>query len=352
MTDLNITTFTSAIKNNIKTFYVIVGLSLIVSLFYAFTTESSYRAKIYLIPPEKRNAEILNIYRDVVGNQATPITERDIYDLFIKNSQSRKYQRRYFFDNKLHNEFTNSSKEESFEENFHERLKFTIETKLVSKEIRHQDFLTVAFEHSNPEHAAKWLNEYIIDVEKGTAEELAVSINRSLENSRSLLLASIESKRNLAKKNTLDRITNLEEALLIAQELGITARADSVNALQTVTISDENNSADQNNMTPLYLMGSDAISAEINSLKNRKSVDPFITGLRLLQERAESLRLTKINPSDIQSAQIDQLAIIPENRFKPKRKLIVILGTVFGFIIFLTYIFINSFVIRVEKSKP
>ena len=350
MKDLNITSFTEAIRQNVRVFYIIVGLALISSLLYAFTTESTYRAKIYLIPPEKTNADILNIYRDALGAQPIQISERNIYDLFIKNAQSRKYQRKYFFDNKLDKQFSNTTKEKSYEKNFFNNMNFAIEAKLVSKEIKHQDFLTISYDHSNPLLAAKWLNEYIIMVERSTTVELVNSINKSLENARSILLASIESKRKLHKKNTLDRIVNLEEALLIAKELNIIDRADSANTMQSVTISDENTNADQKNLSPLYLMGIKAISAEINSLKKRNSYDPFIPGLRALQERAESIRLTKISSSDIKSAQIDQPAFAPEDRFKPKRKLIVVLGVVFGFMIFLTYVLTMSFLIRVDKT--
>ena len=78
----------------------IIAASFILSIIYAFNKEETYKAQAYLIPPESRFTQPLNVFLDdgyrLSREEITPST---IYRVFMLNLQSRKYQRRYFFDN-------------------------------------------------------------------------------------------------------------------------------------------------------------------------------------------------------------------------------------------------------------
>ena len=100
--------------------------------------------------------------------------------------------------------------------------------------------------------------------------------------------------------------------------------------------------------TPLYYRGYRALNAEINILKNRKSDDPFIIGLRDLQEKLALLRSIKIEEEGIHAVTVDQAAYPPKNRIKPNRRLIVSLGTVVGLFLGIFLVFFVSFV---QKQK-
>ena len=58
--------------------------------------------------------------------------------------------------------------------------------------------------------------------------------------------------------------------------------------------------------TPLYYRGYRALNAEINILKNRKSDDPFISGLRDLQEKLVLLTSIKIETEGQHAVTVDQ----------------------------------------------
>ena len=58
--------------------------------------------------------------------------------------------------------------------------------------------------------------------------------------------------------------------------------------------------------TPLYYRGYRALNAEINILKNRKSDDPFISGLRDLQEKLALLTSIKIETEGQHAVTVDQ----------------------------------------------
>ncbi|GIS31976.1 MAG: hypothetical protein Ct9H90mP3_7720 [Flammeovirgaceae bacterium] len=103
----------------------IIAASFIFSLIYAFNKEETYKAQAYLIPPESRYTQPLNVFLDdgyrLSREEITPST---IYRVFMLNLQSRKYQRKYFFDNNLHQYFDEEDLDKSFINNFYKKTQF------------------------------------------------------------------------------------------------------------------------------------------------------------------------------------------------------------------------------------
>ena len=86
----------------------------------------------------------------------------------------------------------------------------------------------------------------------------------------------------MAKQRREDQVMLYEEASRIASALGIIGRVDATNILQNIQKNVDFATATAT--TPLYYLGYDALITEINVLRSRKSDDPFIPGLRDLQE--------------------------------------------------------------------
>ena len=135
-----------------------------------------------------------------------------------------------------------------------------------------------------------------------------------------------------------------QEAITIARTLGIKKRVDATSIIQNTGTNIDISTTS----TPLYYLGIEALNAEINILKNRESDDPFISGLRDLQEKLTLVRSFKINESGMHSVTIDQSAYPPKNRIKPNRRLIVSLGTVVGLFLGIFLVFFVSFI---QKQK-
>ena len=245
-----------------------------------------------------------------------------------------------FFDNQLYKHFDNTNIEESFEKNFHEQLHYKIESKIASKELREQYFFSISFIHTDANLAAKWLNEYINMVNEKTSDNLVDAVNRTLMNTKNMLEGKAAAKRELAKKLTLDRIEQLNEALAVAQRLDITEKEDYKSNLQSVIVGGESTAVTQ---APLYFLGTKILREEIQSLKNRKSEDPFVPGLRILEENIQTLELSKLSYGDVKAAGVDQPATVPTVRNAPKRKLIVFVITFLGLLISFFYILITNF---------
>jgi len=103
--------------------------------------------------------------------------------------------------------------------------------------------------------------------------------------------------------------------------------------------------------TPLYYLGLEALSTEIAILKNRQSDDPFIGGLRDLQEQLALLRSIKFDKEKMSAVFIDQAAYPPQSAFKPNRRSIVLLSTAVGLFSGILLVFFIEFVKHQRKKR-
>tara|TARA_B100000427_G_scaffold305818_1_gene292080 strand:- start:22 stop:1068 length:1047 start_codon:yes stop_codon:yes gene_type:complete len=342
--EINLTTIINRVIQNKRSMIGIIIGSLILSIVIALTQPETYKATAYLIPPENKYTQPLNVFlNDGYRLSREELTPTIVYRTFVLNLQSRKYQRKFFFDNKIYKYFDEDNLNKSFELNFHNQMNFKIESKTVSRAFREEQFLTISFIHTDPDQAAKWVNDYISMVNDITSQDFVDGVNILIANTRNTIFSEISSKKNLSQQVTQDRIIQLEEALQIANTLGIVSRENSLSNQQNVILSEDENIQTK---SPIYLYGSDALSAEIAALKKRTNIDSFIVGLRQLEQEAKSLDSIKVDVKNVNTAQVDQKAIPPESRHAPKRKLIVFLGLLFGGFISFIYILLTFFFSR------
>ena len=346
--DIDINYFIKLFLEQKKIIFIIIAAAVTISVIYALTATNYYKAYAYILPPQTKYIQALNVVDsdgDLIS-QEKPLKPVDIYNSFIRNVQSRKFQREYFFDNAV-KLFDEPDKDLSFENNFHKNLSFELSSKTTSRDIRSQSFLTITYIHTDPQRAASILNEYIDMVNRKTGEDFTEGVNQLIRTSRNSLIAEIDGKRLLAKKITQDRIKRLEEAFSIAKKLNIVDRVtDSTHSQNVILSGDKNISSD----TPLYLYGTKSLRAEIDVLNSRETFEAFIPGLRALEQKAEGLKNIRVNSFDVKSAQIDQPANPPTIRFTPKRKIIVLMGAILG--IFISFLYLLSLmIVRREENK-
>ena len=347
MTDQNIDNFLDLIVDKRKIIISIIAISILASFLYAISAIPLYKTSIYIIPPQEKDVNALNI-KGKDGKSLTTdsqIKSNEVYNIFMVNAQSRKYQRDFFFKNKLYLEFTNDDHEKSFED-FHSNISFALQSKVLSRDVREEKFLTVSFMHYDSTQAAKILNSYIDTVIKKTSDEFINGANKLISNKRDSIQGEVDAKINLARRITQDRIVQLEEALKIAIKLNIVEMQINATNQQSVIMSDDN----LLNNNPLYLYGSKALRVEIQTLSERKSEDSFVPGLRALQQQVDALNIIKVESNAVKAAQVDQKALPTSDRHSPKRKLIVFLGAVLGGFFSLLYIFVITTFYR-RKSQ-
>ncbi len=335
MTNENID-FSNIIKGyneNKRQLLSIISAVFIVFVIYAFSIPNTYKAEIHLVPPQEKYIQPLNYFATQIAKDSKLVLEQKyIYFAFMKNAQSRKYQRKFFYENELYKYFPDETKEDAFKEYFHDNLRFRLESKFVSRDIRQEDFLMVTYVHTDPIQASDWLNGFIKMVERETSISIVDGVNVSINNYGRKIKSAIDSKRKLAEQIKLDKIIQLEEALLVAKKLNIIEPSNVNLTNQSIFMDHGGESAGPTQLTemPLYLFGTNALESQIVSLKNRTSEDPFIPNLRHLEEDLNATSLVKVSYDDVKVAEIDQSSIVPKKKYAPRRSLILILGLFLG----------------------
>jgi LPS O-antigen subunit length determinant protein (WzzB/FepE family) len=264
------------------------------------------------------------------------------------------------------------------------------------------------------------INDKISSLQKKARSERFAEISRLNETDR-IEREGIEEKiktlRNSAKEKRLDRLAVLQEAAEIAHSLEI--KNPIGYKLKKISESGLNKSqifTDISDNAPLlYTRGYEALEAEISSLSNRTSDDPFIPGLRGLLDRLTQLennekitalkaresdnpfipelrtlqeqltllehnrkvaqlksrqnddpfisslrdkenelaRLVSIHidPKTVTTARLDQAAYPPAHPIKPKRKLIVVLGFALGLMLGIFGAFFSNFLGNLRENE-
>ncbi|AUZ45519.1 Wzz/FepE/Etk N-terminal domain-containing protein [Pseudomonas orientalis] len=219
------------------------------------------------------------------------------------------------------------------------------------------------------------------DIEK----EARIESLREADNlKRAQLQDELKALRNQLKAQRADRMAQLGEAIGIAASLGIkkpttpSAMGDVEKLASATTMRTEIN----NQQTPLYFMGVDALEAEraalvkrksddftegriaqiakelqllqanreVEVLSQRKKEDLFLVGVQPLRSEMARLQALNIDMSRIKLVNVDKLALEPLAPIKPKRILIVLLGVLLGGLLALLVVVCRYLVSRNSAS--
>jgi len=303
---------------------------------YVFLAGSLYRAEAHLLPPQQQDIQSLIIGKE--GLEITLNTPNLIYRAFLSNFKSKGVRREffnaydladYYLADKLH---TDADIDRIFDKVFSENLQLRADKQDAS-------LVVVRFGDSDPELAAQRLNQFIAFANERTVRQLLGNINAAIRAEIERVRRQLASKSKLATQRRYDAITKLQEALRVARVLGF----EGVDSL--AVIADTEKAAIEVNTAqiPLYMRGAKALEAEIAVLESRKSDEPFIAGLRDLQEKLAFLEGLSINRGMLSAVTIDTAARTPYQAEKPREKMIIILAAVFGLIIGIFLAFIAEF---------
>ena len=313
-------------------------IAALVSVVYALLAPQIYKAEALLLPPSASDVKSINLQgmQGVQGVQGVQgMTSNTAFAAFKNNLSSRSLQKKFIEKYDLIDILAPNRPPETRDieilESFSKMMK-----------IENKGGFSISMESNDPVFAAKLVNDYVGFFDLETVLQLVSDARNSIQEQIVDIEYKIASKRQMAKQRREDQILRFGEALIIARKLAIKDRV----ATNTVVQNNQLNISTSN--TPLYYRGFKALDAEIVFLKNRKSDDPFIVGLRDLQEQLTLLRSFKINESGMHSVTVDQAAYPPKNRIKPNRRLIVSLGTVVGLFLGIFLVFFVSFI---QKQK-
>ena len=310
---------------------------------YIISTTPIYEAEVYFLPPTIDNIDELKVASKNIIDNENLFTIEMVYNLFLQNIRSRDQRIKFFkqegLSSELKDRYVGDDENRIFEEKFNEELV------LNEKNLKRgggSSFYSLRFRGRDASRTAELANNFVSMVMSDTRDQLVKNVMILKENRIKNIEKSITTKRNSAVLRRNDEALRLMEALEIAKKLKIAEDKFSGSDVET---------ASAYNIGVSYLRGTKTLSAQLESLQNRKSDDPFISDLRELQEKLDSISVTTINPEHIQVSKIDQPAIVPGKPIKPKKGLVIALAGGCGFFLGIFTAFFLNFVQKVRKEE-
>lgn len=312
-----------------------VAVALLMTAAYLYFAEPSYRAVSYLLPPRPQDIQgLLVVYGDNEDNSSKRYTPETVFQAFLENARSQGLRREFFGRRHLLDHYVPKGAQKDiiadavFEKDFNSRLK-------IDEDPEGALLVRASFSAQDPELAASWLNDFIAFANRRTVEALYKDLNSAIHSRISAIQRQIQSRLKLAERRRLDRITKLEEARQVAESLGI--RGTSL--FPAITGKTSSGLAINTAQIPLYMRGADALETEIQVLQARKSDEPFVHGIRDLQEKLAYLEGISVDIDSLSAVSIDAPARRPFSPSRPRPGVMLLLAATLGSVVGLFLIF-------------
>jgi len=320
---------------------LILGITAVVvciGLFYAFSKQRVYQVETILSPPSNEIIQSFNLHN------LQNINKNDIYSRFTQIIKTRTFRQEFFNKFKLietlsdipENKMTTSEINGVFEG-------FSDSLKVIKKDKK--DNIKISLEGLDKDKLGSWLDGFVALADSTIVNQIVNNMRAGINYKIKNLRLEIKNKRLFYNQRRKDELERLHEDYRIAKSLGILERNDSRNM-----ISSKNNLSIYMNGRKRYMEGTKILQAEINALKNRKSDDIHIDGLRDLQDQLTKLEAITIEKDKLQTVIVDKKAIVNVEPIRPKRKLIVILSLILGGMLGIFGVFILEFISNLKKQ--
>ncbi|WP_082061139.1 Wzz/FepE/Etk N-terminal domain-containing protein [Pseudomonas sp. MRSN 12121] len=297
---------------------IIVSLSTLAAALYAFTARPIYEAKIFLLAPTVNDISAIN-YGRTQDSGLEPLKADAIYKVFLQ-ALSSEALRQVFFNTIYLPSVTDDARKISQGE-LYQRLSKSLLVELPTKDGGDQAIVTV--QSADPEQALSWAQDYVDRASTMAKAEIYKDVSSENTIRARNLFHRIESLREVSRKLREDSITKLQEALRIAEAVGLENSPIIMRNSGVEVAGDVDGQA-------LYMRGTKALKAEIENLKRRESDDPFSIDLRRLESSYDFYKELESYRADISVYRQDGLARYPDSPIKPKRMLILSLGLILG----------------------
>ena len=396
-----------------KTIVAITALFTALAVIYVlFIASPTYRVQSVLRPATLKNLEILNSSNIIKISPA-----RALYNVGAM-LDSYDARLRFFKENKnLFEPLRNSeeSLEQSFER-FNERAFEVTRPEEKTPEIGTIDFVRISLEYPQNIDGVAVINKFVefaINEEKNLIKEDFEAILNNKINlldrqlialrtqyqadkeakiiqiqeqdalKKALLLDELEAVRTELKRNKSNRLEELQEAINIAESLGIHKPTLPTQLGRNLTETLNFYADFSNQKAPLYFMGTEALKAEYEALQNRENddftsrriteiekelqlleenrqiemllarenEDLFITELAELKKQLALLENTHVDFDNLEIVRIDQIAHTPYRPIKPNKKLIVAVAFLLGGMLGVFIALIQSMVAK-RRATP
>ena len=322
------------------------GFITILAVAYALSIPPTYKANISFLSPNQSSVLQLNKIK------LTSETSETIYRKFLNKVMSSQFQRKIFDENDYLAKLNPESKPiKNLEDFFAEFSKsINLETNKVQKNVEKLNYerpINISLEGSDALVISNFLNDLANTADTETVNEFLTIIQQKIDIRLEEISRQISLLKQHEDKNRKNKIQELSYALEMATELGV--KDNNFSGLNSSSSSSSSSSTslkiDLSNGESLpkwYLFGENALRKEITILK--QNTHQFIPKIATLEIEEIRLKAFTVSSIGINTMQINQYAYAPETPIKPKKKLIVAVAFIAGFILSIFLVFImNAF---------
>ncbi|MEB0075930.1 Wzz/FepE/Etk N-terminal domain-containing protein [Pseudomonas sp. CCI3.2] len=295
-----------------------VVLSVLTATAYAFLSKPIYEARIFIQPPTLNGIADFN-YGRTREAELTPFAVKDVYEVFVHNLLSESLRRSFFVEVYLPSlpESKRAGSRDALYSDYLSELTIGLPAK------DQPDRYLVSVQSRDPAQATDWVKAYVARAGEAAESEMLKNVAREAEVRARNLAQQISTLQETADKVREDSVTQLREALKVAQAIHLTEPP-----IISGNVSAEVSATMNGQLT--YMRGTKALEAEIKNLEERKSNDPFIDSLRALQIKQSFYKDLQVSPDRVSVYLIDGTVEQPDRPIKPKKGLIIALGVIFG----------------------
>ncbi|WP_140919907.1 LPS O-antigen chain length determinant protein WzzB [Limnobaculum xujianqingii] len=313
----------------------IVGCMLVTTLLsavYAFTAKEQWTATAVVDVPNFDSMD--NYYqgsRLLEGNVDRPTSSEEVANKLFKQfiSQAGSY-------NELSKFISETNYFKKLVEGKNERDRANILNELIEnvKLTKNQDNLiyTFSFSATTASEAKNLLEEYIDRVNANVSQVWYAQLMSQIKNKKQTLKNQMAAIKKVAEEQRQEEIKNIKMALTIAERTNI--QKPEVTGLTQL---------DSNR---LFLLGKDALSAMSESIEKQ----PLVLGdfYYDLQRQWINLDNFKVDSTDAKGFSYLKSPISPTNKDKPRKLLILVIGSLLGVCISVLFVFFND---AIKKRK-
>ena len=297
---------------------IVAGLVTLAAGTYAFLSKPIYEARTYVLPPSENDIGDFN-YGRTTESGMKPYSVKDVYTVFVRNLQSESL-RHEFFNEVYMPSLTESERQKPRDLLFRQ---FLSGLTIVQPSKEFDDRFSVAILDAQPLRAADWLRMYVERASEITKKELIKNFAKETKVHGRNIETQISMLRETAANIRRDTVLQLREAEKVASAIGLK---------EHLVVSGEVTGEMSGVIDPrlIYLRGSKALEAEVNTLQTRESDDAFISDLRRLQGLREFYKSLTVKAEDVAVYRLDGVIQPPDSPIKPNKPMILMFGVVVG----------------------
>lgn len=321
--DLVLTLWRSRLLIIVTTLVVLFGAAA-----YAFLSTPVYETQAQTLPPPASGLESYNTAHQMTGPAAEGVAQKtritdaipalnpsEAYQLFLRHASSVSLRQEFFQDHYL--PYASESPGEAEQAGLWRRFNSDL-TITLPRRPEDNNLMRMTLQGEDAQLIAEWLNTYLDMAIARTQAEFAENLSSAVNQRRSSLEQQTATLRAGKHKEREHEIARLEEALALAESIGLEQPPTAGNLITSYS------------GETTYMRGATALRSELELLRNRKSDDAFIPELPAILKRLELLDNIDLSPTSIQVATVDEPARIPQQPIKPRKALILALGLVLG----------------------